>query len=81
MPWLPEGKGLSVAQCIYLHEEARDEGFPNVEVVVLAGELCACSAQVEAVHNARQLLTDVVGRLQRTEAHKVIVAPLVLLTV
>ena len=49
--------------CTYLHKEARHESLPNVEVVVFAGELGTCSTQVEAIHDARELLTDVVCRL------------------
>ena len=44
----------------YLLEEARHQGLPNVEVVVLAGEFSARSPQVESVHDARKLLTDIV---------------------
>lgn len=51
---------LTVYTC-YLHEEPRDEGLPDVEVVVLAAELGAGPAKVEAVHDPRQLLSHVVG--------------------
>lgn len=47
----------------YLHKEAGHKCLPDVEVVVLAGELGARSTQVEPIHDARELLTDVVCRL------------------
>ena len=74
----------SVCVCvcvIYLHEKARYEGLPNVEVVILAGELSARSAEIEPIHDARELLTDVVCWLQGTVANKIIVAPLIVLTI
>ena len=66
---------------IHLHEEARDKGLPDVDVVVAAGEVGAGSAQVEAVHDARQLLPYVVRAFQGTEVDEVVVTPLRILMV
>ena len=65
----------------YLHEEAGDERAPDVEVVVAAREVGAGAPQVEAVHDAAELLAHVVGALQRPEVDEVVVAPLLVLAV
>ena len=61
---------------VHLHEESRTEGFPNVHVVVFAGEVCAGSLQVESVHDSAQLLSDVVRGLEGSVVDEVVVAPL-----
>ena len=48
----------------YLHEEASDQGLPYVDVVVSTAEVRAGASQVEAVHDARELLPHVVRTLQ-----------------
>lgn len=48
----------------HLHEEASDKCTADVDVVISAGELGAAPWQVEAVHDARQLLPYVIGRHQ-----------------
>ena len=65
----------------HLHEVAHDERAADVDVVVLAREVGARAAQVEAVHDARQLRAHVVGALQRPEVHEVVVAPLRILVI
>lgn len=62
--------------CVYLHEEARDQGFANVDVVVLASELCRCPFQVEPVHNTGKLLADVVTRFEGPIVDEIVVTPL-----
>ena len=59
-----------------LTKESSDEGLPDVEVVVSAGELCTGATQTEAVHDTRQLFADSVGQLERPVAYEVVVAPL-----
>ena len=54
----------SPLQVSHLHEEAGAERLPDVQVVILAGEVRASSLQVEPVHNPAELLPHVVGRLQ-----------------
>lgn len=44
----------------HLHEEAGAERLADVDVVVSAGEFCAPTGQVEAVHDPGQLLPHVV---------------------
>ena len=48
-------------QVSHLHEEAGAERLPDVQVVILAGEVRAGSLQVEPVHNPTELLPHVVG--------------------
>ncbi len=60
----------------HLHEMAADERHANVDVEVLWRELSRRALQVELVHDARQLLTCVVGRLERPVVDEVVVAPL-----
>ena len=59
-----------------LHEVTSDESFANVDVVVSTRKVCTRAAQVEPIHDARQLLANVVGTLQRSEVDEVVVAPL-----
>lgn len=59
-----------------LHEEARHQGLADVDVVVARRELCAGTPQVEAFHDADQLLAYVVRRLEGAEVDEVVVAPL-----
>ena len=65
----------------HLAEEAGDESFPDVDVVVSAGELSAGAAEGEAVHDPGQLLPHTVGQLEGAVADKIIVAPLGILPV
>ena len=51
-------------QVRHLHEEAGAERLPDVQVVILAGEVRAGSLQVEPVHDPTELLPHVVGRFQ-----------------
>lgn len=44
-----------------LHEESLHERLTNVDVVVLRRELRAGALEVEAIHNASELLTNIVG--------------------
>ena len=60
----------------HLHEMAADERHANVDVEVLWRELSRRALQVEPVHDARKLLTYVVGRLERPVVDEVVVAPL-----
>lgn len=55
-----------VPECmrVHLHEEARAESPTDVDVIISAGELCAPTRQVEAVHDPGQLLPHVVRRHQ-----------------
>ena len=66
---------------IYLHEEPGHKSLSDVEIVVFAGELGAGPTQVETVHDTRELLANVVRRLQRAVADKVVVAPLVVFAI
>ena len=68
-------------QPTYLHEEARHKGLADVEIIVAAGEVCAAAFQVEAVHDAGQLLAHVVRTLQGPEVDEVVIAPLGVLLV
>ena len=61
---------------LYLHEKTGAERLPDVDVVVLRGELGRSSLQVESVHDPAKLLPDVVGRLQRSIVDEVVVTPL-----
>ena len=51
-------------QVSHLHEEAGAERLPDVQVVILAGEVRAGSLQVEPVHYPAELLPHVVSRLE-----------------
>ena len=51
-------------QVSHLHEEAGAERLPDVQVVILAGEVRAGSLQVEPVHDPTELLSHVVGRFE-----------------
>ena len=51
-------------QVSHLHEEAGAERLPDVQVVILAGEVRAGSLQVEPVHDPTELLPHVVGGFQ-----------------
>ena len=64
-----------------LHEESRDECFPDVDVVLSAAEVRAGSLEVEAIHDARQLLPHVVGRFEGAVVAEVVVAPLRVLVI
>ena len=44
----------------YLHEESRDKGLPDIEVVIFAGELGTGPAKVETVHDSRELFPYIV---------------------
>lgn len=59
-----------------LHEESLHESLANVDVIVLRCELGARTFQVEAIHDASELLSNIVGRLQRAIVNEVLVAPL-----
>lgn len=71
----------SASMSTHLAEEAGDESFPDVDVVVFAGELSAGAAEGEAVHDPGQLLPHTVGQLEGAVADKIIVAPLGILPV
>ena len=60
----------------YLHEEASDQGLPDVDVVVATAEVGAGASQVEPVHDARQLLSHVVRTLQWPIVDEVVIRPL-----
>lgn len=60
----------------YLHEEATDEGLSDVDVVILGGEFCRGSFQIETIHDARQLLPHIVSRLKRAVVDKIVITPL-----
>ena len=60
----------------YLHEEASDERLPDVDVVVATAEVCAGATQVEAVHDAGQLLSHVVCTLHGPVVDEVVIGPL-----
>lgn len=47
----------------YLHEEALDQGFSDIDVVVFRWEICAGSFEIESVHYPWQLLTHIIGLL------------------
>ena len=51
-------------QVSHLHEEAGAERLPDVQVIILAGEVRAGPLQVEPVHNPTELLPHVVGGFQ-----------------
>ena len=55
---------------------AADECFSDVDVIVFGSEFGRSALQVEAVHDARKLLPNVVGRFQRAVIDKVFVTPL-----
>lgn len=59
----------------HLHEEALHQRLPDVEVVVCGVKVGARALQVEPVHYSGELLAHIVGRLERAEVDKVIVAP------
>lgn len=61
---------------VYLHEESRHQSLTNVDVVVSTGEVCAGPPEVEAVHDACKLLSNVVSTLQRSVVDEVVIAPL-----
>lgn len=65
----------------HLHKEARHKRLAYVDVVVFAGELCRCTPKVEAVHDPRELLSDVVGTLHGSIVDKIVIAPLCVLVV
>lgn len=44
----------------HLHEETRDKGFTDVDVVVTRIEVSGRPLQAETVHDARQLLPHVI---------------------
>lgn len=60
----------------HLHKEACTESFTDVDVVILTGEGCAGPLESVSVHDARQLVPHIVGRLERTITEEVVVAPL-----
>jgi hypothetical protein len=39
----------------YLHEKSGTKSFPNVEIVVLAGEVCAGSLQVKPAYEIQEI--------------------------
>lgn len=59
-----------------LHEEARDQSFANTNVIISAGEISAGTLQIEAVHDASELLAHVVCTLQGAVIAEVVIAPL-----
>lgn len=61
---------------LYLHKVAADERFTNVDVIVFGGKLSRRPFQIESIHDAGELLTNVIGRLERTEIDKILVTPL-----
>ena len=60
----------------YLHEEASDESLPDVDVIVATAEVCAGATQVEAVHDAGQLLSHIVSTLHGPVVDEVVICPL-----
>lgn len=44
-----------------LHEESLNQSFANVDVVILRRELGAGAFKIETVHDASELLTNIVG--------------------
>lgn len=64
-----------------LHEIPRHESLANVDVIISTGEICTRSAQVESVHYTCQLLSHVIGTLQRPEVDEVVIAPLRIIVV
>lgn len=45
-----------------LHEETSNQRLSNIDVVVFGCELRRRPPQIETVHNARQLLTNIIAR-------------------
>jgi hypothetical protein len=64
-----------------LHEEARDQRLADVYVVVLRREFVGRERELEARHEARELLAHRVARLQRAGVKEVVVGPLLVLPV
>mmetsp|Transcript_48960 Transcript_48960/g.116583 ORF Transcript_48960/g.116583 Transcript_48960/m.116583 type:complete len:518 (+) Transcript_48960:640-2193(+) len=62
-------------QVRHLHEEARDEGLADVDVVVLGGELVRRQRQLEPRHQPSELLADGVARLEGARVEEVVVRP------
>lgn len=65
----------------YLHEEAGEKSLPDVQVVVLAGELGTRPSQGETIHDPGQLVSYIVRGLEGAVAYKVVVAPLSVLAI
>lgn len=59
-----------------LHEKSSHQSFSDVDVIVSGCELSAWPTQIKTVHDAGQLLSNIVGTLQWSEVHKVIITPL-----
>mmetsp|Transcript_17153 Transcript_17153/g.49759 ORF Transcript_17153/g.49759 Transcript_17153/m.49759 type:complete len:203 (+) Transcript_17153:61-669(+) len=59
----------------HLHEEAREDGAPDVGVVVLVVEVGGLELKAEAAHDAHQLGPHAVRRLHRPRVQEVVVAP------
>ena len=70
-----DGHWTSATQDPDLHEESRAECPSDVDVVVLGGEVGGGALEVEAVHDAAQLLPHVVRRLEAPVVAEVVVAP------
>jgi hypothetical protein len=48
-----------------LHKESRDERLANVDIVILGAKLGASQRQIVFGHQSRELLPNIISRLQR----------------
>ena len=69
------GQHKALQPAPHLHKVAADERLSDVCVVVLAGKLGAHAREANAVDNADELRSHVVGRLEGAVLDKVLPAP------
>ena len=50
----------SSLQMSHLHKEAGTQSFPDVEIVIFAGEVSAGPLEIEPVHDPTQLLSHII---------------------
>lgn len=60
----------------YLHEEAANEGFTDIDIVVFRGKFCGGTLQIETIHYAGELLSYIVSRFHWAVVNKIVIAPL-----
>jgi hypothetical protein len=65
----------------HMHEKSRDKRLPDVDVVVFAGEFSACERQIEASHQACQLLAHTVAGLKTSCVQEIVVCPSLVLAI